>query len=303
VAIFCLLGAIALAVYSAGRRGPEVQSAPPLAGRYALAATHAYDPVNLYELIDGQAPYYVDYGFRSLLVLDYGAPDSGRGITVQRYNMGSRRNAYGIFFDSRAPEDPLIPLGNAGTLQGNNAAFWKDVYYVRISATVDQDISADIRKAAEEVAASIQDPAGRDIPEFAAFPTEDLVKDSFSYYRTAAFGIGHLTDTYAAAYKSRDAAWKTFFRPCADAKEAAEILQKHLKFLESSRTAEKSFDDAESWVWGTHKYAGPSFVIAQGKLIAGCIGLSDRASAEAAARALLRRAQAAPATLAARGDR
>jgi hypothetical protein len=42
-----------------------------------------------------------------------------------------------------------------------------------------------------------------------------------------------------------------------------------------------------------HKYAGPSFLLAQGNVIVGTVGLADRAQAEALARALLPRAKEA----------
>ena len=81
-------------------------------------------------------------------------------LVVDLYDMGNRRNAYGIFADSRPMEEAAIRLGNEGYASGNVAAFWKGRFYVRVAALTDADTGDRVLDAAHEATGWIEDDAG-----------------------------------------------------------------------------------------------------------------------------------------------
>lgn len=301
--ILCILAAIGIAVYLRGRQAPVEEAVAPagsvvsplepaarLLGRYALTGTRVYNADNLYEYINGEAPRYIQFGFKAVTVADYEADSAAAPLVVDMYDMGGRRNAYGIFADSRPVEEPSIPLGSEGYASGNVAAFWKGPFYVRVAALTDEDLGARVLEAAREAAAWIKCEAGP-LREFSAFPTENLVENSMSYQKSGAFGLEHLNDTFVARYLADGQAYQLFFSDPGSRERAAEVLRLHAKFLQDNGTLEESLHRAdEDLLWGTEPYLGPCLLTARGEVLAGCLGLADRARAEALVRQVLSRA-------------
>ena len=306
IIILAALAAIGLAVYLMGHanveetaafQAPDDAPASPLPPRlletYALESASVYGPDDLYEYIDGQAPLFIEFGFKALFVGEYdpAAPDAPP-LVLELYDMAARRNAYGIFNDSRPLEDDPIPLGNSGFHSGNVAGFWKGPFYVRVSAPVSQDAAPLVGRAAAELAASIQDES-RTLREFEAFPREGLVEGSLAFTKTAAFGLEHLGDVFSGEYEQGGRHYHLFFVAPDASDRNEQTLEEHARFLKADGHIEdEGRDESEAWLWGTEKYTGPSLLVQRGDVIAGCIGLSDRSEAGLAARALADRVRA-----------
>jgi len=257
---------------------------------YALTATRAYNADNLYEYINGQAPRYIQFGFKALTVAEYESDGDAAPLVVDVYDMGGRRNAYGIFADSRPVEEPTLRMGSEGYASGNTAAFWQGPFYVRVAALGDIDLGARVLEAARETAGWIKHDAGG-LREFAAFPTENLVEDSLSYQKSGAFGLAHLDETFVADYRTEGQTYQLFFSDPGSSEDARESLRLHAEFLEENGGKAESLEGAdEALLWGTDPYLGPTLLIARGKVVAGCIGLADRAETEVCVRELALRA-------------
>jgi len=299
------LAGIAMAVYVKGRSRPaglptvpEPTAALRLPARLLDSLTQIsrrrYTPENLYEYINGQAPRFIQFGFRGLLVAEYGrngaaAPE----IVVDLYDMSARRNAYGMFHDLRPVEEEPLAVGNEGFASGNVAGFWKGNFYVRVSAPTEEDASDRVRQAAEEVASAIPDQSRR-LAEFDAFPQDGLVAGSLAFHKSAAFGLEHLHDVFSAEYATDGMHYRLFFSDPGGRDKADEMLRRHEAFLASQGRVEVlRRTDAEAVLWGSQKYLGHILLMQRGGLVAGCIGLADRGQAERVTRDLLRRALAA----------
>jgi len=275
------------AAFQAPDESPASALPPRLLETYAFKSARAYGPDDLYEYIDGQAPRFIEFGFKALFVGQYdsAAPDAP-ALVVELYDMTARRNAYGIFNDSRPLEQDPIALGNSGFHSGNLAGFWKGRFYVRVSAPVSEDAAPLVGRAAAELAASIQDES-RTLREFEAFPREGLVEGSLAFTKTAAFGLEHLGDVFAGEYEQAGRDYRLFFIAPDASDRAEQVLQQHADFLRSNgRLEAQGRGESETWLWGTEKYTGPSFLVQRNNVIAGCVGLSDRSEAGLAARAL-----------------
>lgn len=305
VVIFCILAAIALAIYLTGRRSaplpataPEGRRAELLQPAEKLLESHtvrrvlSFDAENLYEYINGQAPRYVQFGFKALVVAEYESSDPSTRLVVDIYDMATRRNAYGIFADGRSPETAKVKVGNEGFASGNMVAFWKGRFYLKVSAPTEADVAALVLRAANEVAKWIEDDVG-ELPEFSTFPREGLVEDSLMFSKTDAFGLAHLRDAFVGQYDVEGSAYRLFFCDLGTEREALQALDDHEKFLvENNGTVEeKRVLDGAGVLWGGDKYFGPTLLISRGRFVAGCFGLADRTQAESLTEALLVRAR------------
>lgn len=301
VVILCLLAAIGAGVYLKGRTAPPAETLP-LAGaaakrafrpaatlltRYALTEAHDYNAENLYEYIDGQADRYVQFGFKALTVAEYETKEKGGApIRIDLYDMGTRRNAYGIFNDSRPTEQAPAAFGNEGYVAGNLAAFWKSGCYLRVQGLADADMSAVVEQAAREAAGWIDDPIGR-LAEFAAFDREGLQENALVFFKEAAFGLGYVNDAFIGEYEQGGKRCRLFFLDAGSASAAREILKKHEAFLAKGGTVEEALP---THVWGKEKYLGATWFEAQDRIVAGCLGIDDRAEASRRVAELLPRA-------------
>jgi hypothetical protein len=277
-------------VESAWRGGMDIL--PAAVEPLVLTGTRTYGPDNLYEYIDGQAPFYLQYGFQAVLAGDYG---EGAGampaLTVDVYDLGERSNAYGLFTESFPPEEVPASVGNDGYIGHNVAAFWKGPYYVRVVALVEEDRSRTVQAVAESVAERIQDgEAG--LKEFAAFPTDALVPGTLGFSKVAAFGLDYMKDTYLASYEGEGSGYRLFYCDLESEEEAQALLGAHESYLGSAgRVMGVNRGNGEESVWGEHPYLGAILLIRSGTLVAGSVRLADREAAEKAVRELLRRAE------------
>jgi hypothetical protein len=258
----------------------------------ALTGTWTYGPDNLYEYINGQAPYYLQYGFQAVLVGEYGEDAAAMpDLIVDVYDLDERSNAYGLFTESFPPEEEPAPLGNDGFFGYNVAAFWKGPYYVRVTALTEDDRSYSVHALAEMVADRIQDDEAG-LEEFRAFPTEGLLAGSESFSKVAAFGLHYMKDTFLASYERDASVYRLFYCRLESEEEATELLEAHESYLESAgEIMVLGRSEEEEWTWGEHPYIGSILLVRSGSVIAGSVRLEDREKAEDVVRELLRRAE------------
>jgi hypothetical protein len=287
--IFVCLGAIWLAVYLTGRSGDPSSVAgldprwvagdeilPDEINSLGLSVTRTFGPEDLYEYINGQAPHYIQFGFRAVLVAEY-APDPAAmpSIVVDLYDMERRRNAYGLFMESFPPEGEMIQLGNAGFLSGSVAVFWKGPFYVRAMRLSGTDLDVDIQRAASLVADRIEDDSP-ELVEFSLFPRDGLASDTLSFIKAAAFGLAHLRETFVATYDSPEGAYRLFFCELDSGEEARGLVEEHAEFLRSREGLEGAeFGEEKSLIWGGERYIGETLLTRRGRFVAGSARLAD----------------------------
>jgi hypothetical protein len=172
-----------------------------------------YTQKNLYNYIDGGAELYLSYGFKKLISRIFTAPGQP-DILLDLFNMGTSKNAYGVFSHSRETEDRTFGQGSQYT--PGLLLFWKGRYFVSLFASPETEKS---KKAVFSLARHIE--AGIEtegpLPEILSLlPQESLVKESIryfhhyiwlnSYYFVAHENILHIdekTDALLAKYGER----------------------------------------------------------------------------------------------------
>jgi hypothetical protein len=127
--------ALLTACGSSGKEAPPVSLKdllPDEENNWTLAeAPKSYDRDTIFDYIDGAGEVYRSYDFRSVLVARYDNPDLP-GLTVEIFDMGRPKDAYGVFSYSR--DDEKAGLGEAYEQRGSLLSFWKGRYYVTVLA-------------------------------------------------------------------------------------------------------------------------------------------------------------------------
>jgi hypothetical protein len=155
-----ILGVIVCLVTGKGAEGKEMEKGNPairwpsgIEGWKWDGKKTAYNPVTIFEYIDGAGELYRSYNFKRLWVRRY-VKENQPGITAELYDMGSSRNAYGIFSYERQDEE--VNIGQESEFGGGLLRFWKGQYFVSIYADGEgPEVSPVIVKLAREMDRSI----------------------------------------------------------------------------------------------------------------------------------------------------
>lgn len=112
-----------------------------------------YDPESIFGYINGAGEVYRAYEFIELRARFYTKPEAP-DIFADIFDMGSSRNAFGVFTHDREGEPTEI--GQNALYKGGLLTFWKGRYYVSIYATRETESSRDtVLELGREIADSI----------------------------------------------------------------------------------------------------------------------------------------------------
>jgi len=120
------------------------------------ASDDLYDPETIFSYIDGAGEVYRAYNFRHLLSRRYDKKDNPE-IIVDLFDMGSSADAFGVNTMDLTGEDPGI--GQGGTYKDGLLSFWRDRYFVSVSA---ESETAAARAACLELGRRIAAAIGKD---------------------------------------------------------------------------------------------------------------------------------------------
>lgn len=91
-----------------------------------------YEGDRLFELIDGGADIYLEYGFSQVISAQYIDP-AQNNILVEIYEMTDEDAAYGIFSITQQTVSWSKEFGNLSAISSDYISFWKGKYYVNLS--------------------------------------------------------------------------------------------------------------------------------------------------------------------------
>lgn len=103
-----------------------------LAGWKLSQGPQEYNGDQLFELIDGGADIYLEYGFNRMVTAHYTDPSSNN-IQVEIYEMTDDYSAYGIFSLTQQTEEWTKEYGNLSAVSDDYISFWKNKYYINLS--------------------------------------------------------------------------------------------------------------------------------------------------------------------------
>lgn len=106
-----------------------------------VGSPQAFVGDGLYDLIDGGAVIYYEYGFKQTVTQEYESID-GRSIDLQMYEMTDPASAYGIYTFLRGMEGNEVDVGNEGMIAGHYMYFWKGNFLVMLTASDSEEGTA-----------------------------------------------------------------------------------------------------------------------------------------------------------------
>lgn len=208
-----------------------------LEGWYLKGIGERYEAANLYLYINGQAEFYIDYGFRSLLSSEFiNEKQQGTSIVVDIYDMGDKDRAMGIYTAEKDPVAPRVEAGAEGYQSGQVLNFWKGPFYVKISVLgqidgADRVLPLFARASAEKIAADNQFPErARNLGQ------EGLLPGSIKYTPKSFMGHSFITNTYSAEYTVGDGpAFRLFISEYKSPDEAKAAFDKYRDFVSKEK--------------------------------------------------------------------
>jgi len=154
-----ILGALNLA-------GQEIEKLVPtladLNGWKMTSEPQVFIGDNLYDLIDGGADLYLEYGFERVVSAHYADP-SLNNIQVEIYEMIDAPSAYGIFSITQQAAEWSKQYGNLSAVKEDYISFWKSKYYVNLSWSSRQHLD-------EPLLAKLANLIGQKIPDDGSYP-------------------------------------------------------------------------------------------------------------------------------------
>lgn len=140
-----------------------------------------FDTETIFDYINGAGEIYRAYNFTSLLARQY-SREGQPNIIADLFDMGSAKDAYGIFTHSLEEED--VSIGQGATYMGGLLSFWKDRFFVSLYAEEETEEAKEaLFSLAKEVAVSIKDEG--QIPDIISFfPPENLDRTKMRYFHS-----------------------------------------------------------------------------------------------------------------------
>jgi hypothetical protein len=108
-------------------------SADEWPGWQVAEAPRIFRADELFELIDGGAMLYQEYGFSEAVAGRYLGP-AGASVQVEIYRMNSDQAAYGIYSMMQSAKGAAVTVGQEARLFEDYIAVWKGPYYISITA-------------------------------------------------------------------------------------------------------------------------------------------------------------------------
>ncbi|MCK9460391.1 MAG: hypothetical protein M0R80_12200 [Proteobacteria bacterium] len=217
-------------------------------GSWKLAAAPRYfGPENLYDLINGGAEVYVQFGLAAMVAAEYRDPAKpGLAVTAEIYDMGTPRGAFGRaarFLEGRrdpsgAGEGLPAAFAARGMMGDGDLVVWQDKYLVHLTL-LDESPQATpegmaavgaehLPRIAESLLARIGGETA--LPaDLALFPTEDRIARSETWQPARLLDIDGLGSGYTVRYAEGGSAWIAFATEELPIPEAAEAPWKAVK--------------------------------------------------------------------------
>ncbi len=194
-----------------------------------------YNSIDLWELINGAAEGFLNYGFENLHLAEYVRNDEI--VRVEIYNHRSPKNAYGMYSAERMPDYQQIRIGAQGYSSEGVVNFFTGPYYVKIMTIGYSDVDEkEIIKMAEQVDKHLDQSA--QMPEvLSLFPEEGMEYLSDQYIASSFMGYSFLHSAFTARYNSNEDFQLFIIKSTTD--EIQNMINQYEKVAEENQIRQK----------------------------------------------------------------
>lgn len=203
-----------------------------MAGWHMVDRPYHYGPKDLYEYIDGEADFFVGYGFVALVGATYEvSSDPEQFITADVYDMGEKLSAFGVYQAKRDDTLPSLGIGAASAGTGGYASFYKDRYYVEIvSVTKEEKWKHQHVLLAKKIVGRIEGDVSPP-RELSFFPETGKIPGSERYVVGGILGHAFLHRGLVCSYEQDGEQASAFVALFDTSEEAARSQDQHKAFL------------------------------------------------------------------------
>jgi hypothetical protein len=193
---------------------------------------YSFHRQNLYEHINGEAEFFIAYGFVELTGAIYTSVAGGNDtVTIDIYDMGSKLNAFGVFQSKRGGQTSALNVGAASMGSDGYLAFYKDRFFVEIQAyiTVVKE-KARVETMAESIAAQL--PGDNTPPsELFYLPEKNRIAGSERYITGGILGHASLDRGMVCEYRIQGQKITAFVAIFPSSRDAVHAVNHHRSFL------------------------------------------------------------------------
>ena len=262
-----------LSVYMLSAAGGDIGAVfPDIEGLRKSDSIETFNPVNLYDYIDGAADSYLKYDFSELNMMRYEGEEDVT-LKIEIYEHSSHKNAFGIYSNEKPLEGNWLDIGAQGYLEEDVLNFYKGKYYVKIMSNdiKDEDV---LINAAEYVAGKL--PGETAPPAMSlGFPAENKIKNSERYINKNFLGYKSLSEAFTAEYETGENYFKLFIIEKESADDCIKMLSDYTASINQNADVIK-----EGRVTIQDPYQGKIQLYLEGKMILGILDLDDAVLSE-----------------------
>jgi len=206
----------------------ELPADGEMPGWFLVTEPEHYEAENLWEYINGQADFFIDYGFARVDTAEYRNDQESSSVVLEVYRMGRPQEAFGIFAAERTPDDRPLEIGAGAYLGVNVLGFWQAERYVKLTSFDEGPAVGQLLIGlAEEISSRIP-TQGHDLETLLLFPEEDRLEASERFIPKNFLGQSYLTDAFRVGYASYGQDFQLFVVDAGSPQEA----HSHFKRLE-----------------------------------------------------------------------
>lgn len=285
-------GGVAGQVQEMEASGKASLELPEPAGYQGLSKMKIYTSENLYEKIDGKAPFYLDSGFQRLLTRRFvSSQNNEHSMEVYLYDMGGHRNAFSVYSRQKRSGAHFLSDIPFAYKTGNAVYLVAGKFYVEIVGTAEAPALAQAMRTFGKHIYNTWDGSGNEgLSELSLFPETNLVPHSFEFYVADAFGFSGLNNTFTAEYQVKGKSVTAFFSKRAGIEQARQLLEEYAKFLTSTGGSHKEIHNQKLKEKGCRiidVYGAYEIIFLKGVFVAGVHDVLRQAPAEKVALELM----------------
>jgi len=197
-----------------------------------MSSSETYSPSNLFEVINGQADFYLKAGFVKLTTQRLKLTgDPSKWFEIYIYQMNRHLSAFAVYSGQRRPKANRLEM-TPFAYQAHNALFFvHDCLYIEL---IGSDETAPLISAMQQFAqafVNLHPVQVKPIPELSIFPDSGLIQDSLALLPEGAFGFKQFKDVFIADYQINDDQVTVFISRCPNPSEAAKISIAYQEYL------------------------------------------------------------------------
>ena len=245
-----------------------------------------YEADNLWEYINGQADFFIDYGFVRVDTAEYRNDQESSSVVLEIYRMGRPQEAFGIFAAERTPDDRPLEIGAQAYLGTNVLGFWQAEQYVKLTSFDEgPDVEQSLISLAEEISSRIPSEA-RELETLLLFPEDGRIEASERFIPKNFLGQPYLTNAYRVDYTRDTHKVQLFLVETGSSEEAKSHFDRLVEFYRGRNQADVIVDTTED----------PAMLIVDGQSkmvvfhldhrLGGAVGMQNLAAGRTAAAAL-----------------